>query len=71
MRLVQTDATYKLIWQGYPVLCIGARDANYAFHSFAVAIIKKETQEDFAFIFQSIKKAVPEYKPSVLLADGS
>ncbi|GBM65566.1 hypothetical protein AVEN_169848-1 [Araneus ventricosus] len=34
---VQTDATYKLIWQGYPVLIVGSSDMNQTFHPFAMA----------------------------------
>ena len=71
MRLVQTDATYKLIWQGYPFLLVGTSDANYVFHPFAVAITKGEAEEDFEFIFRSVSKAVSEWKPIILLADGS
>lgn len=70
-KLAQTDATYKLNWHGYPFLLVGTSDANRVFHPFAVALTKGETQEDFAFIFQEIYKAVPEWKPSILLADGA
>lgn len=71
MRLVQADATYKLIWQGYPYLLVGTSDANYVFHPFVAAVTKGESQSDFEFIFKAIKKGVPEWKPTVLLADGS
>lgn len=71
MKLVQTDATYKLVWQGYPFLLLGTSDANHVFHPFAVAVTKGETGRDFEFIFSAVSKAVPEWKPSILLADGS
>ncbi|GBO13675.1 hypothetical protein AVEN_119247-1 [Araneus ventricosus] len=40
---VQTDATYKLIWQGYPVLIVGSSDMNRTFHPFAIAVCNNET----------------------------
>ena len=69
--LVQTDATYKLTWQGYPFLLVGTSDADKVFHPFAVAITKGETAEDFAFIFRALYESDLEWSPTLLLADGS
>lgn len=44
---VHTDATYKLIWQGYPVLQIGTTDMFKSFHSFGVAVCTSEQSDDF------------------------
>ena len=70
------DATYKLIWQGYPVLIVGTTDRVKAFHPFGLAICMNETEEDFRFIFSSVKKASADicninYEPTKLIADGS
>ncbi|CAF5148201.1 unnamed protein product, partial [Rotaria magnacalcarata] len=35
---VCSDATYKLVWQGFPVLIVGTTDLNKAFHPFGLAI---------------------------------
>ena len=59
--LTRTDATYKLLWQGYPVLIVGTADANHVFHPFAVAVIKGETEKDFAFIFEALHEADLEW----------
>ncbi|GBM54103.1 hypothetical protein AVEN_247714-1 [Araneus ventricosus] len=71
---VQTDATYKLIWQGYPVLIFGSSDMNRTSHSFAIAVCNIETESDFAIIFNSVKDS--KYKieetqsnPKILLSD--
>ncbi|GBO43001.1 hypothetical protein AVEN_253874-1 [Araneus ventricosus] len=40
---VQTDATYKLIWQGFPVLIVGSSDMNRTFLPFAIAVCNNET----------------------------
>ena len=51
-----TDGTYKLIWQGYPVLMLGTTDQNRSYHPFGIAITLKEERDDYAFIFNSLKK---------------
>ena len=34
LGVLQTDATYKLVWQGYPVLLVGFSDADKCFIQF-------------------------------------
>ncbi|CAF2821308.1 unnamed protein product [Rotaria sp. Silwood2] len=50
---IHADATYKLVWQGFPVLVIGTTDFNKAFHPFGLAICSNEKTKDFEFIFKS------------------
>ncbi|XP_031346018.1 uncharacterized protein LOC116172859 [Photinus pyralis] len=73
---VQADATYKLVWQGYPVLIVGTSDICRKFHPLAVAVCFGEAEADFAFIFQAMKQSYMNihqmiWKPNVLLADAS
>lgn len=70
-RLVQTDATYKVIWQGYPVMLVGTSDLDKIFHPFAVAVCSAEAAEDFRFIFEALHMYDVNWKPDVLLADAS
>ena len=70
------DATYKLIWQGYPVLIVGTTDKEKKFHPFGLAVCMNETEEDFSFIFRSLKLTVNRicnfnYQPTTLIADAS
>ena len=70
------DATYKLIWQGYPVLMVGTTDKQRAFHPFGIALCINEQTNDFEFIFKSVQLAVDKlyninYCPIILVADGS
>ena len=37
-----TDATYKLMWQGFPVLMIGTTDKDRRYHPFGLAIRTNE-----------------------------
>lgn len=69
--LLQTDGTYKLVWQGYPVLLAGTSDQNNKFHPYALAVVKSESIEDYSFIFRAIQEYVSNWQPTVLLADGS
>ena len=70
-RMVQTDGTFKLVWQGYPVILAGTSDANNVFHPFALAVLKGETDEDYAFVFKALLEWDSEWKPDMLLADGA
>lgn len=69
--MVQIDATYKLIWQGYPVMVVGTSDKNHVFHPFAIAVCKGESGNDFTFIFDALHNFNLAWQPEVLLADAS
>jgi hypothetical protein len=55
--LLQTDGTYKLLWQGFPVLLLGSSDATRAFHTVGLAVVTQERHNDYAFLFKSIQIA--------------
>lgn len=44
---VQTDATYKITWQGYPLFQIGTPDMHKSFHPFGIAVCMCEQTDDF------------------------
>lgn len=69
--LVQTDATYKLVWQGFPIIIVGTSDRENTFHPFALAVMKGETTQDFEFVFRAVHNFNLEWQPSCLLADAS
>lgn len=73
---IHTDATYKLIWQGFPVLILGTTDRNRMFHTFGVAVCTNEQTEDFIFLFNALKSGVEKIfietiGPSSLVCDAS
>ncbi|CAF3380895.1 unnamed protein product [Rotaria sp. Silwood2] len=74
---IHADATYKLIWQGFPVLIVGTSDLDRKFHSIGLSVCTEEKQKDFEFIFKAIRDGSfkldnsSTYKPDVLIADGS
>jgi hypothetical protein len=73
---LHADATYKLNWQGFPVLVVGTSDCDRKFHAYGLAVCSDEKQQDFEFIFKSISDGVARitgstFAPEVLIADGS
>lgn len=70
-----TDATYKLTWQGYPVLIIGMTDSDRKFHPFGVCVSTNECAVDFEFVFRALKNAgeqlfSADIEPKVLICDA-
>lgn len=70
------DATYKLMWQGFPFLVIGTVDRAKKFHPLCFACTSTERQEDFEFFFQALKSSVEKFyeepfSPRILIADGA
>lgn len=58
VRMNSTDGTYKMNWQGYPVLQIGATDKHRSYHKFGIAVCTNERASDYEFIFAAVKNAV-------------
>ena len=56
--VLQADATYKLIWQGNPVLIIGITDTKNQFHPILIAVCSNETHNDYHFIFSALNKGI-------------
>lgn len=73
---LHTDATYKLVWQGFPVLLVGTTDSNKKFHPIAVCVTTNEKTIDFEFLFRTLKEAVQkefnmELLPVYLICDAA
>ena len=70
------DATYKLVWQGFPVLVVGTTDLNKAFHPLGLAICSNEKMKDFEFIFNTLQVGMQKInrdalKPKALVCDAA
>jgi len=70
-KVIQADATYKLNWQGFPVMVVGTSDMDRKFHPGGIAITTNESTNDFKFLFDGIKKLRNDYSPNVLIADAA
>lgn len=76
LKKLHTDATYKLIWQGFPVLVVGQTDNNKKFHPAGMVVSTHEKTEDFEFMFRSLASALSEIfgkdlKPRILISDAA
>lgn len=74
--IIHADATYKLIWQGFPVFVVGKTDLHRAFHPFGIGVCTTETAKDFEFIFAAIKEGVlkvfdEKFEPKYLISDAA
>ena len=75
-RHLCTDATYKLMWHGFPVFLIGVTDMKRKFHPISLSICCNEETQDYEFIFRILKEAIEKYlsvfyDPNILVADGA
>ena len=52
---IQVDSTYKLIWNGFPVLVFGFNDLDNVFHPICISITSNETNRDYEFLFGTIQ----------------
>jgi hypothetical protein len=62
-KVFQADATYKLIWQGFPVLIVGTSDMDNKFHPLGMAVCSNEEATDFSFIFESLQIGIKKFRP--------
>ena len=42
--VIQTDGTYKIVWQGNPLLLIGTLDFDRVFHPLGLSLNSREAQ---------------------------
>lgn len=73
---IHCDATYKCIWQGFPVLVVGTTDMFRKFHAFGVAVCTHETTIDFEFLFDAVKSGLLQifnenFNPQFLISDAA
>ena len=74
--LIASDGTYKLIWQGYPVLMSGTIDRDRKYHPAGICVAITETQVDYAFFFRTLrdvyfKIASVHFHADVLIGDAA
>jgi hypothetical protein len=73
---VHADASYKLIWHGYPVLVVGTTDKIRQFHPFGFCICSNEKTADFVFLFEALKLGTAkvfnnQICPNTIVCDAS
>lgn len=73
---VCSDGTYKVTWQGFPLIGVGFLDRTQRFHIIALCLTAHESAIEYSFVFKSVQNAVQKhtagiYTPSVLLSDAA
>lgn len=58
LKTICIDATYKLNWNGFPLIVLGTVDRQKRFHPLLYACASHETTEDYSFVFESLKNAI-------------
>lgn len=71
-----SDATYKCVWQGFPVFMLGTTDWDKAYHPYGLSVCSDEKTDDFKFLFQGIKNGAQnilkhELKQQTLVCDAA
>ena len=74
---IVADATYKIIIEGFPVLTVGTTDKDRHFIPFGCVVSTGEAENDFKFLFDSLKEGLKMidpsfiYSPKHLIADNA
>lgn len=75
-KIVHADTTYKLNYEGFPVLVVGVTDLDRHLHPSGISVCTDEKTADFIFIFQSLVTGVhrvveQSFQPTTLVADAA
>ena len=70
------DATYKLNWQGYPILITAISDADHRTQGVALALLSHKDIGAFEFLLGTFQQAPqrfggPNYQSNSIMADGA
>ena len=57
---IHVDSTYKIVFQGYPLIVLGVSDEDRHFHLVGLMLATSETQEDFEFLFKALLKGTQD-----------
>jgi hypothetical protein len=72
---IHAEATYKLVFEGSPVLLNGNTDLDRHFHSFGISVCSNEKTADLVFIFQTLVETLEKlgvtFHIDTLIADAS
>ena len=71
-----TDGTYKLNYEGFPILMVGTVDMDREYHPYGIMITKTEDHGDYTFMCSRLKVLAEQigptdFNPTILLADAA
>lgn len=70
------DGTYKIVWEGFPLVVVGTIDRIKRFHMIGMCLTSNERESEYEFVFKTLSKAVKKYlhadfEPEVLISDAA
>lgn len=73
---ITADGTYKIMWQGFPLVGVGFLDRTGRFHLIGLCVTARERATEYNFVFKSVKKAIfkhakTAFEPDVLISDAA
>lgn len=73
---IHVDASYKIMWEGFPMLVIGVTDLHRSFHPIGAAVCHSEVTKDFEFIFKSVQQGInntfdTDFTPKYVISDAA
>jgi hypothetical protein len=72
--LYHLDATHKITKNGFPLVIFGRSDIHRVFHPICFMLTSHETESDFFYLFDEIKKLAKhfghDFKPDFILTDA-
>ena len=76
LTTIAIDVTYKLNWNGYPLIVLGTLDRQKKFHPLLYACTSSETTQDYSFVFETLRNGIEvllgeKFQPEILIADGA
>lgn len=76
LTTIAIDATYKLNWNGFPLIVLGTIDRQKKFHPLLYACTSRETTCDYSFVFETLRNGIEvlfgqKFLPEILIADGA
>lgn len=71
---LSADGTYKITWQGFPLIVVGTIDREKHFHVTAIVVTSNEREREYEFVFRTIKSGIERetkeiFMPRILLSD--
>lgn len=76
-NIICVDVTYKLNWNGYPFIVVGAIDRCKKFHPLCFALCSHESTYDYSFVFQTLVNTVQKlhndskFEPAIVISDAA
>lgn len=71
---LSADGTYKITWQGFPLIVVGTIDREKHFHVTAIVVTSNERESEYEFVFRTIKMGIEReskhvFQPHIILSD--